>query len=207
MNIYYVLCYPLVSTSPLLCTRVPGQVVRFQGTVRAEIQHSERPCGERDYRPGDHYVPLTQTGLIQTTGNSQRPAVTLPLTQPQTIPLSLQGKDSPPSPDQASLPLPAPAARGSYPHTHLPWRALPSLPTPSLAFQMWTFYGGSPASPEQLSPGPCLSVGQRQRKGGGLLLFLQEGPEARAICLCLLRPARGGGERRRRGADEGKGKR
>ncbi|XP_070976009.1 zinc finger protein 804B-like [Oncorhynchus clarkii lewisi] len=75
--------------------KVPGQVVRFQGTVRAEIQHSERHCGERDYKPGDHYVPLTQTGLIQTTGNSQRPAVTLPPTQPQTIPLSLQGKDSP----------------------------------------------------------------------------------------------------------------
>nr|XP_046157410.1 G patch domain-containing protein 8-like [Oncorhynchus gorbuscha] len=75
--------------------RGPGQVVRFQGTVRAEIQHSERHCGERDYKPGDHYVPLTQTGLIQTTGNSQRPAVTLPPTQPQTIPLSLQGKDSP----------------------------------------------------------------------------------------------------------------
>uniref|UniRef100_A0A8K9X2Y1 Uncharacterized protein n=1 Tax=Oncorhynchus mykiss TaxID=8022 RepID=A0A8K9X2Y1_ONCMY len=75
--------------------KVPGQVVRFQGTVRAEIQHSERHCGERDYKPGDHYVPLTQTGLIQTTGNSQRPAVTLPPTQPQIIPLSLQGKDSP----------------------------------------------------------------------------------------------------------------
>uniref|UniRef100_A0A674DJ07 Uncharacterized protein n=1 Tax=Salmo trutta TaxID=8032 RepID=A0A674DJ07_SALTR len=75
--------------------RVPGQVVRFRGTVRAEIQHSERHCGERDNRPGDHHVPLTQTGLIQTTGNSQRPAVTLPLTQPQTIPLSLQGEDSP----------------------------------------------------------------------------------------------------------------
>ncbi|KAK6326418.1 hypothetical protein J4Q44_G00020630 [Coregonus suidteri] len=75
--------------------RVPGQVVRFRGTVKAEIQHSERHCGEKDYRPGDHHVPLTQTGLIHTTGNSQRPAFTLPLTKPQTIPLSLQGEDSP----------------------------------------------------------------------------------------------------------------
>ncbi|XP_071004376.1 G patch domain-containing protein 8-like [Oncorhynchus clarkii lewisi] len=75
--------------------RVPGQVVGFRGTVRAEIQHSERHCGEKDNRPGDRHVPLTQTGFIQTTGNSQRPAVTLPLTKPQTIPLSLQGEDSP----------------------------------------------------------------------------------------------------------------
>uniref|UniRef100_A0A4W5M3C3 C2H2-type domain-containing protein n=1 Tax=Hucho hucho TaxID=62062 RepID=A0A4W5M3C3_9TELE len=113
--------------------RVPGQVVRFRGSVRAEIQHSERHCGERDNRPGDRHVPLTQTGLILTTGNSQQPTVTLPLTHPQTIPLSLQGEDSP---HLQTKPLSPSQTQQSEDPTHIP-----------------IFHGG----PFQASPPPALN--------------------------------------------------
>ncbi|XP_012994741.3 uncharacterized protein LOC106024817 isoform X1 [Esox lucius] len=71
--------------------RVPGQVVRFKGTVRAEIRHPETPWRERDYR---------QRGL----------PVTLPVTQSQINPISSRRENKyprlqpkPVSPCQAHL--------------------------------------------------------------------------------------------------------
>lgn len=101
----------------------------------------------------------------------------------------------PPARKSMSITFPNPAGRGSS-------RA-PTTRTSGIPCALSR--GASSVLPGLASPAPSPRAGEGSRQAWRLLLLLTQGAEARAFCLRLLRPGRGG-EREER-TNEGKAKR